>query len=85
MEFYANRLGLSAKYLCMVVKEVTNIPPQNWINDVIIRSAKVMLSTSDMSINEITRQLNFPNPSFFCQYFKRSVGQTPLKYRKMYK
>lgn len=85
VEFYANRLGLSAKYLCMVVKEVTNIPPQNWINDVIIRSAKVMLSTTDMSINEITRQLNFPNPSFFCQYFKRSVGQTPLKYRKMYK
>jgi AraC-like DNA-binding protein len=69
----------------MVVKEVTNIPPQNWINDVIIRSAKVMLSTTDMSINEITRQLNFPNPSFFCQYFKRSVGQTPLKYRKCYK
>ena len=85
VEFYANRLGLSAKYLCMVVKEVTNIPPQTWINDVIIRSAKVMLSTTDMSINEITRQLNFPNPSFFCQYFKRSVGQTPLKYRKMYK
>ena len=85
VEFYANQLGMSAKYLCMVVKEVTNIPPQNWINDVIIRSAKVMLSTTDLSINEITRQLNFPNPSFFCQYFKRSVGQTPLKYRKCYK
>ncbi|MBQ8864257.1 MAG: helix-turn-helix transcriptional regulator [Rikenellaceae bacterium] len=85
VEFYANRLGMTAKYLCMVVKEVSNIPPQNWINEVIIRSAKVMLSTTDMSINEITRQLNFPNPSFFCQYFKRSVGQTPLKYRKYYK
>ena len=85
VEFYANRLGMSAKYLCMVVKEVTNIPPQNWINDIIIRSAKVMLSTTDLSINEITQQLNFPNPSFFCQYFKRSVGQTPLKYRKCYK
>ena len=85
VEFYASRLGMSAKYLCMVVKEVTNIPPQNWINDVIIRSAKVMLSTTEMSINDITRQLNFPNPSFFCQYFKRSVGQTPLKYRKCYR
>ncbi len=85
VEYYAKKLNMSAKYLCMVVKEATNIPPQNWINDVIIRSAKVMLSTTDLSINEITKQLNFPNPSFFCQYFKRSVGQTPLMYRKCYK
>lgn len=84
VEFYAKQLGMSAKYLCMLVKEVSNIPPQSWINDMIIRNAKVLLSTTTLSINEITRQLNFPNPSFFCQYFKRSVGQTPLKYRKCY-
>lgn len=85
VDFYAERLGMSAKYLCMVIKEVSNMPPQSWINDVIIRSAKVMLTTTDMSINEITKKLNFPNPSFFCQYFKRTVGKTPLKYRQCYK
>ena len=29
----------------------------------------------------IADKLNFPNPSFFCKFFKREVGITPMEYR----
>ena len=33
-------------------------------------------------VTEIAEQLNFPNPSFFCTYFKRIECYTPQEYRQ---
>jgi AraC-like DNA-binding protein len=37
-----------------------------------------------MTMQEIANDLNFPNASFFGQYFKEHAGMTPLEYRKKY-
>jgi AraC-like DNA-binding protein len=44
--------------------------------------AKSKLKSTDMTIQEISYSLNFPNASFFGKYFKRHVGMTPLEFRE---
>ena len=40
-----------------------------------------MLLTSPQTVQQISTELNFPNPSFFTQYFKRATGKTPKQFR----
>ncbi|MSB60929.1 helix-turn-helix domain-containing protein, partial [Paeniclostridium sordellii] len=43
---------------------------------------KALLSSSTLSIQEISDRLNFANQSFFGKYFKQHVGISPTEYRK---
>ena len=47
------------------------------VNTAVITAAKVMLRHTNKTVAEIADNLNFPNPSFFCKYFKRITGKTP--------
>ena len=80
--FYADKLCITPKYLSEVVKEKTKKTPIEWINDSVIIIAKTFLKSTDLSIIHISEELNFPNPSFFCRYFKKHTGISPLKYRE---
>lgn len=82
VSFYANKLCITPKYLSEVVKDKTEKTPFEWINDSVIIIAKTLLKSTDLSIIQISEELNFPNPSFFCRYFKKYTGISPLKYRE---
>ena len=52
-----------------------------WIDEYVILEAKNLIKYSDMSIQEISYALNFPNQSFFGKYFKKHAGISPKRYR----
>ena len=81
VSFYADKLCLTSKYLSTVIKEVTGRSVLAWINETVIAEAKILLKTSEMTVMQISEELNFPNPSFFGRFFKQYTGVTPLKYR----
>jgi len=81
VSFYAQELCITPKYLSSVVKEVSNKTAAEWIDDFILRNIKIFLSTTTLTIQQISDKFNFPNPSFFTQYFKRATGKTPKAYR----
>jgi AraC-like DNA-binding protein len=80
--FYADKLCITPKYLSEVVKDKTKKTPIEWINDSVIIISKTFLKSTDLSIIQISEELNFPNPSLFCRYFKKYTGISPLKYRE---
>ncbi|MFV0396885.1 MAG: helix-turn-helix domain-containing protein [Bacteroidales bacterium] len=43
---------------------------------------KTRLQDITRSIQEIAEEMNFPNPSFFAQYFRKYTGLTPKGYRE---
>jgi AraC-like DNA-binding protein len=43
------------------------------------------LANTDLTINEISDTLGFPNASFFGKYFKQQLGCTPQEYRNRMK
>jgi AraC-like DNA-binding protein len=79
--FYADQLCLTRKYLSSIIKGVTGFPILNWINNIVITEIKIRLKTSDLTVLQVSEEFNFPNPSFFGQYFKRHTGMTPHKFR----
>ena len=79
--YYAKELCITPKYLSSVVKEVSNKTASEWIDDYILRNVKISLTTTALTIQQISDMFNFPNPSFFTQYFKRATDKTPKEYR----
>lgn len=80
--FYADKLCITPKYLSKVVKENTGRSAGEWIESHVILEARAMLQSSDMTIQQIAAELNFPNQSFFGKYFKRVTGMSPKRYRQ---
>lgn len=81
VEFYAEQLNLTPKYLTTVIRKASGRTATDWINGFVILEAKNLLKYSALSIQEIAYRLNFPNQSFFGKYFKNHTGQTPSAYR----
>jgi AraC-like DNA-binding protein len=82
VEFYAEKMNVSSKHLSRVVRSLTDKSVHQWIDEFVVLEIKNMLRYSDMSIQQISYSLNFPNPSFMGQYFKRITGMTPGDYKK---
>lgn len=80
--FYADKLCISNKYLSRVVKEASGRTPREWICIRIIIEAKLLLRQSNLTIQQISDRLNFPNQSFFGTFFKHQTGMSPGRYRK---
>lgn len=83
INFYAGKIGLTPKYLSLLIKRVSGKFATQWIDEYIILEAKNLLKYSPMSIQEISYSLNFPNQSFFGKYFKRHTGMSPKAYRAL--
>lgn len=81
IDFYAQRLFLSPRYMSTLVKQVSGKAAKQWIDDAIVTRIKVELRHSNKSAAQIADEMNFPNPSFFCKYFKRMTGMTTQAYR----
>lgn len=80
--FYSGRLGISSKYLTDVVKKHCGQTANEYIERQIIDEAKALLSSTRMSVQQISRSLNFPSSSVFGKFFKRIVGLSPSEYRE---
>ena len=81
MEFYADKLSLTPKYLSKLIKDNTGTSALEWIDNYVILEAKAFLKSTNMTIQQISDELNFPSQSFFGKYFKRHVGVSPKEYR----
>lgn len=82
LQFYADRLCITSRYLGTVIQATSGVRAKEWIDHAVITKAKVMLRHSDKQTSQIADELNFPNISFFCKYFKRLTGLSPQAYRK---
>ncbi len=81
LEFYADKLCLSTKHLSKVIKENSGTSANDWIDNYVILEAKALLNSTNMTIQQISDELNFPSQSFFGKYFKRRVSVSPKEYR----
>lgn len=62
-------------------KELTGQSLGNYINDYKVNRAKEMLSTTDMTMVEISDALGFTTQRYFSTFFKDKTGMTPTAFR----
>jgi AraC-like DNA-binding protein len=82
LDFYADKLCLTPKYLSKVIKENSGLSANDWIDNYVVLEAKALLKSTNMTIQQISDELDFPSQSFFGKYFKRCTGVSPSDYKK---
>ena len=82
VQWYAKQLNLTPKYLSEICKNRSGKSASEWIADVTVAEIKHYLRNTTMPIQEVSKAMEFPNASFFCQYTKKHTGLTPNHFRK---
>ena len=81
VSFYAEKLYITPRYLSTIVQNVGHATAKSIIDHHVIVEIKTALKTTNLSVQEISNQMNFPDQSFFGRYFKKHTGMSPLQYR----
>ena len=79
--FYADQLCLTPKYLSVMVKSLCGNTVQQLLFKAIIRRSIFLMKNTNMSIQQISYELNFPTASTFGTFFKKHTGLSPKHYR----
>jgi len=82
LTFYADKLFITPKYLSVILKKYTGKTGGKWISEALILEAKKLIKSPRANIQEVAYALNFTNQSAFGKFFKKSVGISPLIYRR---
>ena len=82
LEELAWQVGYSEYHLSRKFKAETGENIRDYIKYARVERAKLLLSTSELSIKEIAEQLCFCAPSHFARVFREVTGQLPQQYRK---
>lgn len=83
IDFYADRLCVTAGYVSTMVKRHSGMTALQWIDRALVREAKVLLHYTQMPVSEVAETLGFATPSFFIRFFRQQTGITPLQFRKL--
>lgn len=75
--------GLSASYLCRVMKLATGESPYHYVQRVRIDYAREKLASTQEPLVEIALSCGFSNQAHFCTTFKKFTGQTPGQFRRI--
>ena len=81
VNYYAEQMNISSKYLTNIVSQVTGHTPKTIIDQYVILQLKLHLKRSTQSIKEMAWEFHFADVSFFCRYFKKHTGLTPHQIR----
>jgi len=81
VQYIAESLNISTKYLSSLLKQLTGQTTQQHIHSKLIEKAKERLSTTDLSVSEIAYELGFEHSQSFNKLFKTKTRQSPLEFR----
>ena len=79
-----HKLCISTKYLTGICRAVTGDSAKKIIDDFAILEIKVLLQSTELTVQEIADRLHFPDQSYLGRYFKRHEGISPKEYQNKY-
>ena len=82
-KFYSQQMCLTPQYLNQITSNIFGKTLSAIISDLLFSTARSMILASDMSIQEIANEMNFPDQASFSKFIKKSAGVSPNAMRKM--
>lgn len=79
----SERSHYTPNYFTAKFKEIVGCGVVEFINNERLRQAYYILSTSDMTVNEVAEYVGFDSISYFSKTFKKKYGITPSKIIKI--
>ena len=82
VNFYAEKLCLTPKYMSKLIHDATGYGANAWIDQYIVAKAKMMLiSRKDLSVQNISQKLGFPEQASFTRFFRNLEHVSPREFR----
>ena len=81
VSYYASRLCITPKYLTEVCKKASGFTANYWIDRFTISRITHLLSDKNLTLKEISDNMNFSSLSFFSRYVQRLLKVSPSEYR----
>ena len=84
VKYISTELKLSQRYLSDMLRSLTGLNTQQYIQNTIIEKAKEKLSTTNLSVSEIAYELGFEHSQSFSKLFKTKTNVSPLEFRQSF-
>ncbi|WP_268224960.1 helix-turn-helix domain-containing protein [Sinomicrobium oceani] len=81
VQFYADELHVSTRYLSKTVKDVSGKTAKKFLRDFLLEEAKMLLH-APVPIKVISHTLGFNSVQHFSNFFRRHTAITPTAFRK---
>lgn len=75
--FYADRLCISTRYLSTIIRSVAHSTAKEFIDRSVVLEIKMLLGSTELSVQEIAYRLHFPDQSYLGRFFKKHTGCRP--------
>ena len=85
LAFFSEKLNVTSNYLSDTIRHHSGKSALNIIHDYIVEEAKMLLTSSNQTVSEISSVLGFEYPNYFSRLFKRKTKLSPSEFRKSVK
>lgn len=83
LDSISRQFYISPSYFCKMFKDSTGFTLVEYVNNVRIKEARLLLRNTDAKMGDIAERVGFESLTHFGRIFKELTGYTPLKYRHM--
>jgi len=84
VNYISEKLNVSAGYLTGMLKSLIGQSTQQYLHEKLIGLAKEKLSTTDLSVSEISYELGFEHLQSFSRLFKIKTNLSPKEFRESF-
>lgn len=85
VEWYADRLCVTTRYLSAITRESVHMTPKEVIDRMLMLEIRILLETSGKTVQEIADATGFRDQAYLSRYFRRQTGRTISQYRRVVK
>lgn len=79
---FARQLNIHVNHLNKALKETTGRTTSQLISERIAQEARILLKSTNWTVNEIAWTLGFEEPNHFSSFFRNAAGMTPRQFRR---
>lgn len=79
----ANEIHVCTRQVSRIIKQEYGCSLSELVNERRLNIAKMLLSTTQLSVREISEKVGYPNEKIFREKFKNQYGLPPNNYRKL--
>ena len=81
VNYYADLLCITPKYLSQVSRTITGLPASQWIQFYASFELVSLLNDTTKTLTEVSDLMHFENMSHFSRYVKKTLGKSPSEFR----
>lgn len=81
LDAIAATIGMSSYHFARMFKQSIGLAPHQYVIERRLKQAQVLLTTTELTILEVSFRVGFKSQSHFTRLFRKLIGITPRAYR----